>query len=109
MAGENYFKLVYEGKSNCYIDNVPGVIKACKLPGHLDNPNLDYRSLTIYEYVVTAVDGFGESDVSPVADTDPASWANWYPDTVLKFKRTSAFWMEPYVPACMTPDKYYPD
>lgn len=109
LAGEKDFKLVYEGKSNCYVDNVHGVVKACRLPGHLDNPSLDDLSLTIYEYVVTAVDGFGESDVSPVADTDPASWANWYPDTGLKFKRTSAFWMEPYVPACMTPDKYYPD
>ena len=47
--------------------------------------------------------------MSPVENTDPASWRNWYPDTELKFKRQSAFWMPPYTPAEKSPERYYPD
>lgn len=109
-AGEKDFTLIFEGKANQYTDTkVPGVIKACKLPGKLDNPNLAGDSFTVYEYTVTAVNGYGESVKAPIADTHPASWANWYPATELKYKRTSAFWMEPYVSSAMTPEKYYPN
>lgn len=109
-AGDKDFTLIFEGKANQYTDmEAAGVIKACRFPGKLDNPTLDTGSFTVYEYTVTTVNGYGESVQSPVADTHPASWANWYPDTELKYKRTSAFWMEPYVPAFMTPEKYYPN
>jgi len=54
-----------------------GVIKACRFPGKLDNPTLDAGSFTVYEYTVTTVNGYGESVQSPIADTHPASWANW--------------------------------
>ena len=51
----------------------------------------------------------GEGALSPVENTDPASWKNWYPAVTLKFKRQSAFWMPPYMSANMSPEKYYPD
>ena len=109
-AGDKDFTLIFEGKANQYTDmEAAGVIKACRFPGKLDNPTLDAGSFTVYEYTVTTVNGYGESVQSPIADTHPASWANWYPDTELKYKRTSAFWMEPYVPSFMTPEKYYPN
>lgn len=109
-VGEKEFILLFEGKANQFTDfKAEGAVKACKLPGSLDNPSLDEDSFTVYEYVVTAVNGYGESNQSPVANTHPASWANWYPDTELKYKRTSAFWMEPYVPSSMSPDTYYPN
>ena len=38
-----------------------------------------------------------------------ARLTNWYPATELKYKHTSAFWMEPYVSSAMTPEKYYPN
>lgn len=109
-AGEKEFMLLFEGKANQFTDaKAEGVIKACKLPGRLDNPVLDEHSFMVYEYVVTTINGFGESGQSPIANTHPASWANWYPDTELRYKRTSAFWMEPYVPSSMTPEKWYPN
>lgn len=109
-VGEESFSLIFEGKANRYSDtDVSGVIKACMLPGSQDNALLDESLFTVYEYTVTAVNGFGESMKAPIANTHPASWANWYPDTELKYKRTSAFWMEPYVPSFMVPEKYYPN
>lgn len=109
-AGDTTFTLLYEGKANEYTDaTATGVVKSCPYPGKQDNANFKSDAFTVYEYAVTAGNGYGESLKSPVADTHPASWANWYPDTELRYKRTSAFWMEPYVPAAMTPEKYYPN
>lgn len=108
--GENKEVLIYEGKANQYLDTkASGVVKYFKLPGQLDNELFKKHSFTVYEYTVTAINGYGESEKSPFINTHPASWSNWYPDTTLKYKRTSAFWMEPYVPASMVPEKYYPN
>jgi hypothetical protein len=108
-AGETNFKLVYEGKNRQFEDNAQGVQKAYELPGTIENRTKDRTGLTIYEYAVTAVTGYGESVMSPVENTNPSSWRNWYPDTELKFKRQSAFWMQPYVLPEMEPEKYYPE
>lgn len=108
--GDKDFEMVYRGKENVFADaNVPGVQKAYMLPGSLDNREQDRTGLIVYEYAVTAVTGYGESQMSPVENTDPASWRNWYPDTELRFNRQSAFWMPPYTPAEKSPEKYYPD
>ena len=69
----------------------------------------DRHGLKVYEYAVASVNGNGEGALSPVENTDPASWKNWYPAVTLKFKRQSAFWMPPYMSANMSPEKYYPD
>ena len=108
--GDENFEMIYRGKENTYTDtNVPGIQKAYVLPGSLDNKEQNRMGLVVYEYAVTAVNGRGESRMSPVENTDPASWRNWYPDTELKFKRQSAFWMPPYTPAEKSPERYYPD
>jgi hypothetical protein len=100
---------VYEGKNRQFEDNAQGVQKAYELPGTIENRSKDRTGLTIYEYAVTAVTGYGESVMSPVENTNPSCRRNWYPDTELKFKRQSAFWMQPYVLPEMEPEKYYPE
>lgn len=107
--GETNFKIVYEGKERQYADVAPGIQKSYELPGTVENVSTDKTGLIVYEYAVTAVTGVGESVKSPVENTNPASWRNWYPDTELKFKRQSAFWMSPYVYPNMVPSKYYPE
>lgn len=104
------YQLIYEGKDCQFTDTkIEGVQKNYELPGFLDNSNRDKTGLIIYEYALTAVNGFGESEKSHLENTDPASWINWYPNTALKFKRQSAFWMMPYVYPEMVPEKYYPE
>lgn len=109
-AGEQHFQKIFEGKTNTYVDKTAvGTVKPFEFPGKLDNQQADYTNITLYEYAVTAINGKGESALSSTENTDPASWNNWYPQTELKFKRRSAFWMEPYVYPHMIPDMYYPD
>lgn len=109
-AGMSDFVMIYEGDKNEYVDTeAKGTIPPCKMPGELDNRQTANQDCAIYEYRITAVNGFGESQPSSIADTNPASWLNWYPDTDLKFKRNSAFWMPPYVPESEVPEKYYPN
>lgn len=108
--GETDFSIIYEGKSTVFTDRAAkGVVPPCELPGHLDNTDLNKENLVIYEYAVTAVNGFGESLKTEWVDTDPASWRNWYPKAEWKFKRRSAFWMEPYVSPERIPECRYPD
>lgn len=108
--GETSFQLIYEGKNRTFLDDKAlGVKKVFALPGSLDNKTTDRTGLIVYEYAVTSLNGNGESVKSPIENTDPASWRNWYPDTELKFKRQSAFWMLPYVYPNMVPEKYYPN
>lgn len=108
-AGEPDFKMIYEGKDRQFTDYADGVQKAYDLPGTIENISKDRTHLVVYEYAVTAITGYGESIKSPVESSDPSGWRNWYPDTELKFKRTSAFWMQPYVSPGMEPEKYYPE
>lgn len=105
--GEDKYRLLYEGKFNSYVDDMAaGVMEAALCPGRLEKKEMDIQMI-VYEYTVTAVDGYGESLFAPAVNTDSTSWANWYPYTTLKFKRTSAFWMEPYVPASQVPATFY--
>lgn len=108
--GDNDFEIIYEGKLPVFRDkDARGVVPPFEIPGSLDNANADRKEVAVYEYTVTTVDGNGESERSAIVNTDPASWLNWYPKTQWKFKRRSAFWMEPYVLPERIPDLYYPD
>jgi hypothetical protein len=109
VEGDLNFKIVYEGKNRDFVDNVSGIQKAYELPGTIENSTKDKTGLIIYEYAVCALTGNGESVKSPTENTNPSSWRNWYPNTELKFKRQSAFWMQPYVLPNMEPEKYYPE
>ena len=109
-AGTDEYTLIYEGRERHFTDQeAVGTRRAFHLPGTLDNRTTSGGGLRIYEYAVTAVNAHGESAKSPAENTDPASWRNWYPDTELKFKRRSAFWMPPYVPTDWMPEMYYPE
>ena len=109
-AGTDEYTLIYEGRERHFTDQeAVGTRRAFHLPGTLDNRTTSGGGLRIYEYAVTAVNAHGESAKSPAENTDPASWRNWYPDTELRFKRCSAFWMPPYVPTDWMPEMYYPE
>ena len=108
--GETTFKLIYEGLENSYTDaSANGVIPAYSLPGELENREKDAIPTAVYEYAVSSVNGLGEGKVGSTENTSPSNWLNWYPDTQLKFKRQSAFWLPPYVYEDEVPEKYYPD
>lgn len=105
--GSGRFRVVYEGEATTFTDrNLSGVRPCDRYPS--DRP-LEADRSAFYRYCVVAVNGRGTSERSAVVDTDPASWANWYPATELRFKRRSAFWMEPYVPMDEESAPYYPD
>jgi hypothetical protein len=76
---ENSFRLIYKGLSRSFSDSTPGVIPVFEIPGEEGTINHYNGSYTVYEYVVTSVNGNGESDRSSMADTDPSSWRNWEP------------------------------
>jgi hypothetical protein len=107
-AGEKDFTLIYSGKGNSFKDNSTG-----SLPRHYTLPglaaNYDKPAVKVYEYAVSAANGFGEGLHSEAITTDPAGWLNWTPAAGLKFNRRTAYWDSPYVPQNMIPQEYYPD
>jgi hypothetical protein len=104
--GEGDFKEIFRGLTNHHRDPNPGVRPPLPEPGHA--ANLLRESGKVFEYAVSAVNGNGEGAKSIPADTDPASWRNWYPATELRFKRQSAYGLPPYVAAEEVPEPYYP-
>jgi len=109
-ANSKVFELIYEGKSTKYIDDKAlGVVVHFQFPGTIDNASTTREGIVVYEYAISSSNGNGEGTMSPLVNTDPASWRNWYPDTELRFKRQSAFWMPPYVYPNMSPEMYYPN
>lgn len=67
VKGEQEFRLIYEGKANCFVDKTAaGVCKAFAMPGSLDNRLQDRHGLKVYEYAVASVNGNGEGALSPV-------------------------------------------
>lgn len=67
-SGKTDFQKIYTGIDQLFIDPKPS-------------------NGIIYEYVVTALNGNGESQYSSVADTDPASFLNWEPKAGEGFRR----------------------
>jgi hypothetical protein len=110
LKGDTRYQPVYEGRESTYTDShAKGVREHNALPGVLQANENEPVKPVVYEYALTAGNGYGESEKSPAIDTDPASWLNWNPDTDLKFKRQSSFWLPPYVYPDMVPDAYYPE
>lgn len=107
-VGSASWTLIFEGLNAEYTDRgVSGVVPAFKLPGKADNALTDLGRITIYEYAVSSVSGNGEGEKSISVNTDPRSWLNWQPDTAhAGFRRRTAFWQLPYVPAEMVPPDY---
>jgi len=110
-AGDKEFKQIYAGRRNCFIDdNAPGVIPPCKIPGIEENALLDMDNVTVYEYAVACANGNGVGNKSYPESTDPRSWLVWQPDTKKPgYKRTSAYWLCPYVDEKDSPPEYYPE
>jgi hypothetical protein len=103
-AGE--YKEIFRGLTNRHRDSNPGVRPPFEEPGRA--ANLLRAPGKVFEYAVAAVNGNGEGVKSTPADTDAASWRNWYPHTELRFKRQSAYWLPPYVSTKEVPEPYYP-
>lgn len=100
---------VFRGRTTAAADRAPGVVPAWAEPGLEPAATRPEPAVAdIYEYAVRAVDGVGQGPLSSVADTNPASWRNWYPNTPLVFKRQSAYWRPPYVRPEQVPPPYYP-
>ncbi|MGI6313969.1 MAG: hypothetical protein ACOXZI_06610 [Candidatus Cryptobacteroides sp.] len=103
---EKNWTKVYEGSLNFWEDNLPEVVRCDRYPSNITT----YKNTKgFYQYYVISVNGRGQSKPSRIINTNPSSWANWYPHTELKFKRRSAFWMPPYVYEEQMPPIYYPD
>lgn len=101
--GENDFRVVYCGLERSYVDR-RAVIRACAATPK-DSINTDEGFVA---YCVTAVNGFGESERSRAADTNPASWRNWDPKPGERFRRVYSFDPET-PPAASEFPRYYPD
>lgn len=102
LPGEERFNLIYEGDHCRFADKFPGAEKCDPQPSDVSGGNYT-------RYYVVAENGCGRSAASPEICANPSSWKTWYPATVLRFKRRSAFWAEPYVYPSQMPQMYYPD
>jgi hypothetical protein len=81
------FQLIYQGLNRSHHDRRPRIRSCDAIPGTpLRTPSSD-----VFEYVVTAVNGNGESLRSHAADTDPSSWRNWDPRPGEPFRRVTRF------------------
>ena len=81
------FQLLYQGLERSYPDHRPGLRACDPIPGKPVRTN----DAGVFEYVVTAVNGNGESPRSHPADTDPSSWRNWDPRPGEPFRRVTRF------------------
>lgn len=106
--GTEKFQEIFRGLQTEFADKAPGIIPAFPYPGAKDNALRDISGVKLYEYAVSAVNGNGEGAKSIVASTDPTLWVNWNPDTELRFKRRTTYWMPPYVHAHEVPPEHYP-
>ncbi len=109
-AGTDRWQQVYQGAERRFDDaTATGVVPPSPLPGLAANALHDVSGVTIYEYAVAAVNANGEGARSHPVSTDPRSWLVWRPDTPdLTFRRRTAYWQEPYVPAAQVPPLFYP-
>lgn len=106
-AGTDDYELIYSGGAREFTDSPPEPLtRPYALPGIARNAHRP--KAPVYEYAVSAVNGFGEGDKSPPVTTDPASWLVWQPAGPTGYSRRSAFWEPPYVPESMAPPANYP-
>jgi hypothetical protein len=104
---DSNWKRIYAGVGQSFADqNVPGVVAPNELPGP---ENAGTAPSVIYEYAVAAANGNGQGSLSQPATTDPSDWRVWWPpNQPEQFKRQSAYWQPPYVPANQMPPPQYP-
>jgi len=101
------FKEIYRGLAPSFTDSGIDAVPPLANPGVKANAAHPAPVKAIYEYAATAVNGNGESAKSSTADTNPASWRNWYPPGIeLRFRRQTAFWLPPYVTPEQVPSEY---
>jgi hypothetical protein len=107
LRGQTQWKQIYSGLEHEFgDDHADGVEPPATYPGV--EPFAAVQG-AVYEYTVSAVSGNGEGEKSTIADTDPTGWRNWWPrGQAPEFKRQSAYWLPPYVPADETPPLHYP-
>jgi hypothetical protein len=84
--GAAAFKEVYRGTKRSYLDTEANVVEAYEDPEQ-PLPPAGERDFTLYEYVVTAVNGNGESAKSVPVTTNPSSWLNWDPRSGERYRR----------------------
>ena len=103
-GGERKFQPLYRGTERSSVDKRPDV-KACnERPGGL----IKVATNGIYEYAIAAANGNGESAMSRIANTDPASWCNWDPRPGERFRRVYNY--EPDSPPLSSAfPRYYPE
>jgi len=87
VKGAREFQLLYHGPARSYVDKRDGIQSCNAVPGK-SSPN---SSALIVEYFVAAINGNGESIMSPAANTDPASWRNWDPKPGEPFRRVFGY------------------
>lgn len=102
--GQRQFGLLYRGLERTYIDRRAGIRASAQTPA----ADAGSQSGALLEYVVTAVNGNGESAHSRAADSDPASWRNWDPRPGERFRRVHSYPSDEPQPADSLP-RYYPD
>jgi hypothetical protein len=104
---DSSWKLLYGGLAQSFTDrDALGVIPPNELPGP---ENAESAPSAIYEYAVAAANGNGQGPMSRPASTDPSDWRVWWPpNQPEQFKRQSAYWQPPYVPADQMPSPRYP-
>lgn len=103
LKGTKEFQIVYRGLDRSFVDERPAIQPCDPIP--MRAPVL--RQIDIVEYAVAAVNKNGESRMSPIANTDPASWRNWDPMPGEPFRRVEGF--DPATPASASEwARYYP-
>ena len=104
LKGSKDFQLLYRGLDRFYIDKRADIQAADPIP--MRAPVL--RKIDIVEYAVAAANRNGESNMSALANTDPASWRNWDPMPGEPFRRVEGF--DPATPPSASDwARYYPD
>ncbi len=109
-VGDLAWTLLSEGLSTEFLDrSAVGTVPAFPLPGAEANALAEMDDVIVYEYAVSSANGNGEGPKSLPVSTDPRSWLNWSPDTdSMHFRRDTAYWKPPYVPAEFEPPSAYP-
>jgi len=85
--GTKDFRILYKGGGRSYLDQRTDIRSSNEVPGSSQRTNPTH----IFEYAVSSVNGNGEGKLSPVADTDPASWRNWDPKPGEPYRRVYSY------------------